>query len=409
MNRLVHRFTENYNRRKAILREKGLFDFVKSRDGYVLLIVLVLTTFIASFTAEFFLKTNTYISALKKTRAVLACEYLGVSGFEIAKSILDVDRLGLSKSFLPNLNSDKAIDTYQDIWALDFPEIPFTDNVTKREIGTIKIIIEDENSKININAIISEFAPTTKYYGILQRFFVNMGHSMDLADTIMDWVDPDDSRFPYGAETSNYYANLSPSYTAKNGPADSIDELLLVKGFTPDIYYGLAGGNYGLEKNLVDNNKGVIIIPEDTQEEINQFFDKDKQSGESEDKVQIGKEKDRRLASYLRVYGDWKNYPDESSKLNINTMSYRVLMSLSDDITEDKVTDIITKRQLQPFRTKGEIENFTGKDNTINGILTVKSYIFKITIISSNANGLYKSVYYYDRENKKILYYSGEY
>ncbi len=400
MNKLLHRFMKNYNHRRELIATRGLKEYYKNSNGYILLIVLIISAFLVSFTSDFFFQTSIYISSLKRTRANLACEYIGISGFEIAKTIIEIDRLGMSTGFLPNLNNNKNIDTYMDIWALDFPEFPILD-------GTVKIQIEDENSKININALISEYAPSTKYYGILQRFFVNMGLPMDLADTIIDWVDPDDSRFPYGAESSGYYMTLNPPYKAKNGAADSIDELLLVKGITPEVFYGLGGGNYGLEKNLVEHNKGSVTLPEEKLEELNAVSEDNKKD---EDEIpRAGKEKDRRLNTYLRVYGEWMNYPDESSKININTAPYRILMSLTDEISEDTVQEIIKKRNLEPFKTVAEISEFTGKGNTINSLLTVKSHIFKITITSENLNGRYKSVYYYDRDNKKILYCSGEY
>ena len=400
MNNFFRRFMENYNRRKKFIASDGIKSYLLNTNGYILLIVLIISAFLVSFTSDFFFQTSIYISSLKRARANLECEYTGLSGLEIAKAIIEIDRLGMSTGFLPNLNNNRNIDSYMDIWALDFPEFPILD-------GTVKISIEDENSKININALISEFAPSTKYYGILQRFFVNMGLPMDIADAIIDWVDPDDSRFPYGAESSGYYQTLSPPYKAKNAPADSIDELLLVKGITPEIYYGLGGGNYGLEKNLVEHNKGDVTLPEEKLEDLN--AQPVNGSEDDNEPITAGKEKDRRLDKYLRVYGEWMKYPDESSRININTASYRVLISLTDEISEETVQEIIKKRNLEPFKTVDEISAFTGKGNTVNSLLTVKSHIFKITVTSVNLNGKYKSVYYYDRDNKKILYCSGEY
>lgn len=399
MNKQLKIFIQDYKRRKHYIADHGLKNYYKNSNGYILLIVLIISAFLVAFTSDFFFQTSIYISSLKRTRANLECEYIGISGFEIAKTIIEVDRMGMSSGFMPNLNNNKNIDSYKDIWALDFPEFPILD-------GTVKILIEDENSKININALISEFAPSTKYYGIIQRFFVNMGLPMDLADAIIDWVDPDDSRFPYGAESSGYYQMLSPPYKAKNAAADSIDELLLVRGITPEIFYGLGGGNYGLEKNLVEHNRGDVTLPEEKLEELNA---KQENNNKDEELPIAGREQDRRLGTYLRVYGEWKNYPDESSRININTAPYRILMSLTDEISEDTVQEIIKKRNLEPFKTVDEISEFTGKGNTVNNLLTVKSHIFKITITSENLNGRYKSVYYYDRDNKKILYYSGEY
>jgi hypothetical protein len=67
--------------------------------------------------------------------------------------------------------------------------------------------ISDENSKININAFANEFTEKTRYYYMAQTLFVNMGLPMDYADALHDWVDPDDQRLPYGAETGDYYLN----------------------------------------------------------------------------------------------------------------------------------------------------------------------------------------------------------
>ncbi|MBI5614713.1 MAG: type II secretion system minor pseudopilin GspK [Gammaproteobacteria bacterium] len=61
-----------------------------------------------------------------------------------------------------------------------------------------------------------------------------------IVQAILDWVDADtDSRFPNGAE-DDYYLNQSPAYRAANRPFVSPEELLLVRGVTPEIYARLA-------------------------------------------------------------------------------------------------------------------------------------------------------------------------
>jgi len=45
-----------------------------------------------------------------------------------------------------------------------------------------------------------------------------------------------------GAE-SDYYQSLTPPYYAKNAPIDDLSELLLIKGVTPDMYYGDSSSN----------------------------------------------------------------------------------------------------------------------------------------------------------------------
>ena len=58
-----------------------------------------------------------------------------------------------------------------------------------------------------------------------------------LIDSIMDWRDQDDLHRSNGAE-DDYYLSLTPSYTAKNGPFDSLEELLWVKGVSASLFYG---------------------------------------------------------------------------------------------------------------------------------------------------------------------------
>jgi hypothetical protein len=63
----------------------------------------------------------------------------------------------------------------------------------------------------------------------------------EVTNAILDWLDPDDEvRKPGGAE-AKYYESLDPPRTPKNGPLDSPEELLLVKGVDPDLFYGSPG------------------------------------------------------------------------------------------------------------------------------------------------------------------------
>lgn len=398
---MLKRFMDNYKKRKRLIEENGLSSYLINDRGYILLIVLLISTFLVSFTSDFFLSTHTYISYIKRLKDDINSEFLSYSGYEIAKAILDVDRLGLGGSFMPNLSNDRSIDSYKDIWALDFPEIPVMDYQLKVEIA-------DENSKINISALANDKVEKTPYYTILQRFLMNMGLSLDIADALVDWVDPDDVRFPYGAESSGYYYNLTPSYSAKNGRLDCINEIMLVKGISPEIYYGIGGGNYGIEKNLVDDNKGDVTIPLHKLEEIADSSLRSSESGNSAavaDKP-VGKERSRRLSDYLTAYGNWDDFLDESNRININTASLRVLSSLTDDLTEEIAADIIRKRQLEPFKTSSEINSYIKSSDNLANILTVKSYIFRITVTVKNDNSYCRGVYYFDRDNKKLLYCS---
>lgn len=67
----------------------------------------------------------------------------------------------------------------------------------------------------------------------------------DIADAILDFIDEDDEPREFGAE-SEHYLSLSSPYNAKNGPLDSVEELLLVRGVTPTMLFGADANRNGV-------------------------------------------------------------------------------------------------------------------------------------------------------------------
>lgn len=86
----------------------------------------------------------------------------------------------------------------------------------------------DESSKINLNTA-DENTLTN---------FTDM--TPDIADSIIDWVDADDTPTGNGAESSDYLGQ-TPPYNAKNAPFDTVEELLQVRGVTRQLLYGQLG------------------------------------------------------------------------------------------------------------------------------------------------------------------------
>ena len=92
----------------------------------------------------------------------------------------------------------------------------------------------DEERKININS--------TKSAEILQRLFEQVGMSRDdardLADGIRAWKSENGDESLSGAGKS-YYQGLTPPYVPRNGNFTKLEELLWVKGMTPEFYVKL--------------------------------------------------------------------------------------------------------------------------------------------------------------------------
>lgn len=104
--------------------------------------------------------------------------------------------------------------------------------------------VVDEGGKLNINALIQYDATGKLLYDSLMKL-PNM--TAEVADSIVDWVDADDTARTEGAESS-YYGSLGQGYAAKNGPLNSLDELLLVRGINsaPDLLFGTDRNRNGL-------------------------------------------------------------------------------------------------------------------------------------------------------------------
>lgn len=98
----------------------------------------------------------------------------------------------------------------------------------------VKYALTDEGGKLNLNSMMRIDST-----GLTLRSMLLLIPNMteEAADGIVDWLDADDDQQANGGENS-YYQGLDPPYACKNGPLNSLDELLMVKGVTPELLYG---------------------------------------------------------------------------------------------------------------------------------------------------------------------------
>jgi hypothetical protein len=100
--------------------------------------------------------------------------------------------------------------------------------------------VVDEGGKLNINAMMLQDPTGVALYNALVKIPL-LEDKPDLAAAIVDWVDADNEEGQAsngqasGAETPSY---ADSGYQAKNGPLNTLDELLLVRGMTPQLLYG---------------------------------------------------------------------------------------------------------------------------------------------------------------------------
>lgn len=98
--------------------------------------------------------------------------------------------------------------------------------------GFADCLLESEISKMPVNSQNRE---------MWEQIFTYYGKSEDevaeIVDAIWDWRDADDMPQLNGAESEVYQA-MSPPYRPRNGPFLCVEELLLVRGISEDLYYG---------------------------------------------------------------------------------------------------------------------------------------------------------------------------
>lgn len=123
----------------------------------------------------------------------------------------------------------------------------------------------DESSKLNLNAIAALGLDEDQERTLLMSL---PGMTESVADAILDWIDADDQRRPYGAESIEYQSQ-TPPYAPRNGNLESLDELLLVTGVTPQLLYGEDANRNGLLDP--NENDGDVSLPVDNEDGVLQL------------------------------------------------------------------------------------------------------------------------------------------
>jgi general secretion pathway protein K len=100
--------------------------------------------------------------------------------------------------------------------------------------GTIKIKIQDEGGKIDLN-----HAPAAMLVALFQATGSDPDAAHRFADAVQDYADRDSNRRPAGAEDPDY-ASAGLKGGAKDAPFERKDELLNVLGINRTIYEAIA-------------------------------------------------------------------------------------------------------------------------------------------------------------------------
>jgi len=203
-----------------------------ARAGVALLVALVFVALLSALVFGFFYDMEVSASSAYAVGDDFLAWLAARSAVAQAMGLLADDLAQVEQSGMPPYDSEL------DTWAEGIP-------ATDLNEAKMRASISDEYGKINLNALFlkqgDQLVRNETLIQALRDFFAlrTAGDQKDPTDAILDWLDYDDmdAEEPEGAENS-YYMGLQNPYPCKNGPMDSIEELLLIKGITPELYFG---------------------------------------------------------------------------------------------------------------------------------------------------------------------------
>jgi len=169
--------------------------------------------------------------------------------------------------------------------------------------GEAVVEVIPEASKVNINV-----APPEDLFSLLVNLGAEPERAREVALGIVDWRSP----APQAAPTpfDQYYLSLVPSFRSRHASFEEIEEVLLIQGMTPELFYG-----------TYERDPQGRLLP---------------RGG---------------LKDCITVYG-------ASGQFDVNTAEPAVLAAAG--LNPDLVTAIVENRRRMPFHNQGELAGFLG-------------------------------------------------
>lgn len=316
--------------------------------GVVLIITLWVIVVLASVATVFIRQAQLEAKMVAFQRDTTIADSIAKAGLRQALILLREDKIKdsgeqISERITRFMDNDNFMyDGGSEAWANNdelYVDVPFYE--VGEKAGYYYVEVEDECSKFPINNMsvtVDMIAHLLELSGVSER------DSSSLAGAIVDWRDADEittssSQSGIGAgggeggdEFSTYNSNRKrsgrrgggemPEVMIKNAPFDSVEELLMVPGMTPDVVYG-------------------TVDPDDNK------------SGQYR-KKRLGKGEYLGLTNLMTVY---------DTKINLNTVKPEVLESILYPIIGTDAEDLAQK--WAEYRDGRDRETYTDDDQVL--------------------------------------------
>jgi len=314
----------------------------RQNRGMALLIVLVIIALLSTLLTELAFSTLVDLRLTETFRDTTRAYYLAKGGVNAGRMIIQEDRNGY--------------DSLDEPWSLGVVNYPVGE-------GAITVRITDQNGKLGINAMVNRDTPSAlmidRFYRLMLALEIDKwGDPAELTAALIDWIDEGESPYPMiltegldipvaGAEAT-YYQSLTQPYLVKNGRVETLEELALIKGFTPEIL--------------------------------------------------------RRVLPHVALH--------EEVKVNINTASSAVLMSLDPEIDEDVADILIGYRKEAPIKRLEQLEEVLPEAayialKTLGNLeqLDLRSNFYQIEADAVVNDGRRRLVAQVNKKNNKLTFF----
>lgn len=255
---------------------------LRNQRGAVLLLVLVVVALLSALLTDWAFSTLVDLRLTEIFRDSNRSYYLARGGVEVGRQLLSED--------------DNGYDAASETWGVGVPAYPVSDD------STVSISIVDEDGRFNLNRVVDSLGENPN--PLMRDRFRRLLTSLEiddpeaLSDALIDWIDRNQATQPRGAENS-WYQGLAQPLATKDGPLDTIDELLLVKGYTPEIV--------------------------------------------------------RRLTPFVTVAG--------VNRLNVNSAAKELLLVWDIDVAASAIDQLLERRKEKPLKSLAEVQEAVGIEN----------------------------------------------
>jgi general secretion pathway protein K len=206
------------NARTADCRLKTEDYRLMTENGVILIAILWIFVALAVIALSFSKETFVEVAAARNSQSMESSYYAARAG--MMATIYQI----LQKRLIPSVQQQTDQDT---------PDAIDLGSVTGNFGGAVyRVDIQDDSGRIPLNLVQQD-----QLRALTEAIGIPKSDADIIIDSILDWKDANTTPLANGAE-DDFYQSLNPPYKAKNKNFDTLEELLLVRGITPDYFYG---------------------------------------------------------------------------------------------------------------------------------------------------------------------------